>query len=146
MNYTYQDFQGDCKKIADQIIMSGHHIDYIVGVVRGGAIPAVCLSHLLELPMRCVSWSTFHPQQMREHAMDIADDIGEGKKILLVDDIIDSGRTVEELLDDWQQPREKVLIASLMNNSDLKVVPDFTGRSFSRKEMPEWIDFWWEKQ
>jgi hypothetical protein len=33
-----------------------------------------------------------------------------------------------------------------MNNSDLKVVPDFTGRSFSRKEMPEWIDFWWEKQ
>lgn len=146
MFYSYQDFHSDCKKIADDIIMSGKQIDYIVGVVRGGAMPAVCLSHLLELPMRCVSWSTFHPQQMREHALDVSEDIGDGKTILLVDDIIDSGRTIEELLDDWEQPRDKLLIAALMHNTDQNITPDFVGRQFSRKERTEWIDFWWEKQ
>jgi uncharacterized protein len=146
MFYSYQDFEVDCKKIANEIIMSGEQVDYIVGVVRGGVMPAVCLSHLLELPMRCVSWSTFHAQQLREHALDVSEDIEDGKKILLVDDIIDSGRTMEELLDDWEQPRDKILIATLVYNIDQSITPNFTGRSFSRNKMSDWIDFWWEKQ
>lgn len=145
MYYSYQEFQVDCKKIADGIIMGNHQIDYIVGIARGGLIPAVCISHILELPMRAVSWSTFHPLQMREHALDIAEDIRDGKKVLLVDDIIDSGRTMEELFEDWGQPREKILLACLLHNTDQSITPDFAGTTFSRKQMPEWIDFWWEK-
>jgi hypoxanthine-guanine phosphoribosyltransferase len=63
----------------------------------------------------------------------------------LVDDILDSGRTLQELLEDWQCERNKIKIAVLLHNTDQKIAPDFCGRKFSRTDTPEWIDFWWEK-
>ena len=145
MYYSSNDFLEDVDKIAHDVINSGIEIDYIVGITRGGLLPAVLLSHRLDVPMRTVSWSTFHKDQMREHAYDIADDISEGKKILLVDDILDSGRTMAELLDDWECSREKIKIAVLLHNTNQSIIPDFWGRRFSRTDTPAWIDFWWEK-
>ena len=146
MFYSSNDFIVDVDRIAHAVIKAGEEVDYIVGIARGGLIPAVILSHRLELPMRSVSWSTFHKDQMREHAYDIAEDIAEGKRVLLVDDILDSGRTIQELLEDWQCPRDRVKLAVLLHNTDQSIVPDFYGRKFSRETNPEWIDFWWEKQ
>lgn len=145
MYYSSNDFIDDVDKIANEVIVSGIEIDYIVGVTRGGLLPAVLLSHRLDVPMRTVSWSTFHKEQMREHAYDIADDISEGKNILLVDDILDSGRTVAELLEDWECDRDRIKIAVLLHNTTQSIIPDFWGRQFSRTTNPEWIDFWWEK-
>jgi hypoxanthine phosphoribosyltransferase len=145
MYYSHQDLISDVHKIADEIIADGNTYDYIVGIARGGLIPAVILSHYLDIPMRSVSWSTFHKDQMREHAYDIAEDIHEGKRILLVDDILDSGRTITELLDDWGCKGCPVSLAVMLYNTDQSIVPNFYGRKFSRTEIPEWIDFWWEK-
>ncbi len=145
MFYSNHDFIVDVDKIAHEVIQAGDPIDYIVGIARGGLIPAVLLSHRLDVPMRSVSWSTFHKEQMREHALDIAEDIQEGKRVLLVDDILDSGRTIQELMEDWDCKREQVKLAVLHHNTDQPIVPDFHGRKFSRTNNPEWIDFWWEK-
>lgn len=145
MYYSNSDFLDDVDKIAHDVIASGIEIDYIVGITRGGLLPAVLLSHRLDVPMRTVSWSTFHKDQMREHAYDVAEDICDGKKILLVDDILDSGRTMAELLEDWDCNRDNLKIAVLLHNTDQGIVPDFWGRQFSRTVNPEWIDFWWEK-
>lgn len=146
MNYTYTDCIADIDRIAHDVVTAGHKIDYIVGIARGGLIPAVMLSHRLDVPMRSVSWSTFHKDQMREHTWDIADDISEGKCILLVDDILDSGRTMAELLEDWECERSSLKIAVMMYNTSQTIVPDYYGRKFDRNKMPDWIDFWWEKQ
>lgn len=145
MYYSSNDFLEDVDKIANDVIVSGIEVDYIVGITRGGLLPAVLLSHRLDVPMRTVSWSTFHKDQMREHAYDIAEDISEGKRILLVDDILDSGRTMAELLEDWGCVRDKIKIAVLLHNTAQSIIPDFWGRQFSRTETPDWIDFWWEK-
>jgi uncharacterized protein len=145
MYYSSNDFLQDVDKIAHDVIANGSEIDYIVGITRGGLLPAVLLSHRLDVPMRTVSWSTFHKDQMREHAYDIAEDISEGKRILLVDDILDSGRTMAELLEDWGCVRDKIKIAVLLHNTNQSIIPDFWGRQFSRTETPDWIDFWWEK-
>lgn len=145
MYYSSNDFIDDVDKIANEVIVSGIEIDYIVGITRGGLLPAVLLSHRLDVPMRTVSWSTFHKEQMREHAYDVADDICEGKKILLVDDILDSGRTITELLDDWECGRDNIKIAVLLHNTNQSIVPDYWGRQFNRANTPDWIDFWWEK-
>lgn len=145
MFYSHLDFTQDADDLVHQITGSGKFYDYLVGVVRGGAIPAVYLSHRLGIPMRTVSWSTFHNDQMRESAMDIADDIADGKNILIVDDILDSGRTMVELLEDWGQPREKIGIAVLINNIRQPIQPDYFGRSIDRDVDKEWVNFWWEK-
>lgn len=145
MYYSSNDFTVDVDRIAHAVIKAGEEIDYIVGIARGGLLPAVLLSHRLDLPMRSVSWSTFHKEQMREHAYDIAEDIADGKRILLVDDILDSGRTIQELMEDWGCPRDKIKLAVLLCNTTQSISPDFYGRKFSREVNPEWIDFWWEK-
>lgn len=146
MRYSETNFVDDIDRIERNIINSGKHYDYIVGIVRGGAIPAVCLSHRLELPMKCVSWSTFHADQMKESAWDIAEDIADGKRILVVDDILDSGRTIKELLEDWDAKREQIDIAVLIYNTDQKIAPDYYGRKIDKGVDPSWVTFWWEKE
>jgi len=144
MYYDVKQFQIDLKHIADQIVASGKTYDYLVGIVRGGCIPAVYLSHRLGIPMRTVSWSTFHKEQMRECAMDIAEDVHDGKKILLVDDILDSGRTLKELFDDWGCARDKVDLSVLIYNKAQSIVPDFYGTVIDRDVSQDWVTFWWE--
>lgn len=144
MYYSFEDYSYDINSLVHQITGSGKFYDYVVGVVRGGAIPAVCLSHRLGIPMRTVSWSTFHNDQMREYAMDIAEDVANGKSILIVDDILDSGRTIKELMKDWECDRNKVGIAVLLYNIEQELRPDFYGRTIDRRTDKDWINFWWE--
>lgn len=144
MYYSCNDFLHDIDKLVFDIINSGKHFDYLVGIVRGGSIPAVCLSHRLELPMKSVAWSTFHGDQMKESALDIAEDIHDGKRILLVDDILDSGRTMRELLSDWDTDRSNIDVAVCIYNTDQKIVPDFYGRAIDKSKDPSWVTFWWE--
>ena len=144
MYYSVENFKEDADSLVKQIINSGEFYDYIVGIVRGGAIPAVYLSHRLGIPMRTVSWSTFHGDQMRESALDVAEDIADGKKILLVDDILDSGRTMRELLEDWGCDRSKVAMAVLVHNVRQETTPNFFGRTIDRETNTDWVDFWWE--
>lgn len=144
MYYTYEMFTDDCFRIVDEIKTAKKQYDYIVGVARGGSIPAVYLSHRLNLPMKNVSWSTFHAEQMRESAIDVADDIFEGKKILIVDDILDSGRTMKELMNDWGCKRNDIDIAVLVYNVGQDIIPTFYGRQINKNLNNEWIDFWWE--
>lgn len=144
MYYSFEDYKEDVDSLVKQIINSGQFYDYVVGVVRGGAIPAVYLSHRLGIPMRTVSWSTFHGDQMRESAMDIADDVAEGKKILVVDDILDSGRTMRELIEDWGCDRSQIGIAVLVHNVRQDTTPDYFGRKIDRETNKDWVYFWWE--
>lgn len=144
MNYGFEMFREDIQKLLDEINQDGADYDYIVGVVRGGAVPAACLSYHLGIPMRCVSWSTYHIDQMKETALDISEDIDMGKKILVVDDILDSGRTLKELIEDWGVKRDQFDLAVLIWNVGQDINPDFYGRQINREDNSDWITFWWE--
>lgn len=71
--------------------------DCIIGLKRGGLVPAVYFSHALETPMYVADVT---------HSLSKGDNLGwhdgalptiePGKNILIVDDILDSGYTVEE--------------------------------------------------
>ena len=50
--YTWSDIQSMCVGIGMQMYKDNWRPDYIVGITRGGAVPAVILSHLIEVPMR----------------------------------------------------------------------------------------------
>lgn len=144
MYYAYNDFRTDINKIVDEINYVGAKYDYVVGIVRGGAIPAVCLSHQLNIPMKCVSWSTYHQDQMKESAQDIAEDIRDGKKVLVVDDILDSGKTIAELIEDWAVDRNTFDIAAMIWNTAQGVTPNYHGRTINRDDNTDWVTFWWE--
>lgn len=122
--------------------------DTIVGLHRGGSIPAIHLSHKLNLPCISIDWSMVDGQ-LTERSLQDAQLLSrlvheEKKKVLIVDDIIDSGKTIQELLNRANIDRESVGIACLIYNDEQPIVPDTWGRKISRSVTPDWFEFWWE--
>ena len=118
-------FKGLILKICRDVSNSGWRPDYIVGITRGGLIPAVMISHYLGVPMKsldvslrdggdCVSNCGMaedalgYPKQERSVA-DKTDTAGVSllkerdtfKNILVVDDINDTGATFNWIMQDW---------------------------------------------
>lgn len=150
IKYKRKDFDKDIETLVTKIKKSKVKFNYIVALSRGGLIPGVVLSHKLELRLVPISWSTRDNPMDREYNCWIPEDINNGKKILVVDDIIDSGEALRTMFEDWNSSvgmkldYSNIYIASLIYNKDQSIVPEFYGTKISRKKTPEWFEFWWE--
>ena len=146
----------------------GFKPDYIVGLTRGGLVPAVMLSHYLDVPMHSLGVSLrdntgFGPESncwMAEDAYGYKSlDEQDPKNILIVDDINDSGATLNWIREDWQSgcmPDDTdrwntiwgntTRFAVMVNNeaSDFKDV-NYVGQSINKLEEPIWCVFPWEE-
>lgn len=150
--YTYSDFLSGITNIANQIKAGSWSPDYIVGIVRGGAIPAIYLSHMLKLPVVMLHWSSrdCHLAGGNESNTWIPDDVNCGKRVLIVDDIVDGGDTIREILNDWNRSLyhelvvQNIKIAALHYNSSQETIVDFYDQVIDRNEDSRWIVYPWE--
>lgn len=142
IDYTYDDFQAGIKTLVDQIDQTNHKYDYIIGLNRGGLIPAVTLSHQLSIPMLALNWQT-RDSNLRNIPDNIKNLIGD-KNILIVDDIVDSGESISLLLRELNNIC-CCNIASLVYNSDQSIISDYYHTIIQRSIDNRWIDFFWEK-
>ena len=81
--------------------------DYIVGLTRGGLVPAAMLSHYLDVPMHTLKVSLRDDNSGPESNLWMAEDAygvndAEPKNILIVDDINDSGASINWIINDWK--------------------------------------------
>ncbi len=147
MDITIDDFQEAIHRICTQVRESAIRFDFIVSISRGGLIPGVLLSHNLQIPLRVVEWST-RDTGLKLCPKDIARDAARGKSVLVVDDIVDSGITIRELIDSWEledTPNIKVACVVYNKAQDI-VIPDFYYEVIDKSEDNSWINFWWEKK
>lgn len=77
--------------------------DYIVGMNRGGLPPAVLLSHKFDIPHWPLTVRLRHGAPQVESTTWMVKDILAGKKLLIVDDICDSGATIKWIINSWQE-------------------------------------------
>jgi xanthine phosphoribosyltransferase len=166
-------------KLCRDIANSNWRPDYIVGLTRGGLIPAVMLSHYFDVPCETLkislrdSGSAESNLWMAEDAFGYVpkDQRGSGdadtdpafrKKILIVDDINDTGSTLEWIRQDWPSGclpnhpawnaiwNKNVRFAVLINNesSNYEHV-DYSGHNINKLDDPCWVVFpwenWWEQ-
>lgn len=138
MRYSFQEFDEDIHYLVKQIEQSSKKYDYVVGIKRGGLIPAVCISNALKVPLYSLSWSTrdFPYSDTRNSAL------APNSKILLVDDLCDSGKTLIGIKELYSFCN--IDTAVLLYNVDQTHIPNYYAKEFSRKEQKEFIDFWWE--
>jgi len=162
--------QSELEKIINdlcrKIVKSKWMPDYVVGITRGGLIPAVMISHYFELPMYALQVSLRDNAANNESNLWMAEDaFGYDKikkNILIVDDINDSGATINWIINDWQQnclPNDpywekvwnnNVKFLTIVDNlsSNCKVDIDYTGVEVNKAENSVWIDFpyetWWK--
>ena len=145
--------------------------DYVVGLTRGGLTPANLISQYLDVRMETLKVSlrdsSTGPESncwMSEDAFgyEVHDSMASSdgrKQILIVDDINDSGATLNWIRQDWQStclpndPRwvdeiwnHNVRFAVLVNNEASEFTDvDYVGLHINKLEEPIWCVFPWEE-
>ena len=116
--YSWTDVENMCLSISNQMFKENWKPDYIVGITRGGNVPATILSNMLgircetlKVSLRDDSTESESKLWMAEDAFGYEHDIAtfknrwnpsKRKNILIVDDINDTGATFNWIKQDWQ--------------------------------------------
>jgi hypoxanthine phosphoribosyltransferase len=99
--YSWQQVEGAVLDIARQINDHGWRPDYIVGIGRGGLVPANLLSQYTGIKMYSLDVSLRDSKDCVSN-LGMSEDAYQGEKILIVDDINDQGSTIAWIKKDWQ--------------------------------------------
>lgn len=162
-NYSWNKIQGAALDLIKQMNDEGFKPDLIVGITRGGLIPAVLISQYFSLPMATLNVSlleklTTEKALANESNRYLINEALTGRKILIVDDINDTGLTINWIKNDWQvgtsdyssQNRwneiwnTTVKFGVITNNEASNAVTDFSVYQINKAEKDEWIQFPWE--
>jgi len=155
--YTWQQVEGAVLDIARQMSAHDWKPDYIVGITRGGLVPANLLSQYTGIKMSSLDVSLRDGGDCVSNCS-MAEDAYEGKKILVVDDINDQGSTVAWIKKDWQASclpsntsiwdhvwGDNVRFAVLTHNlgSEFKD-PDYYVWTVDKRDEDSWLVYPWE--
>lgn len=117
--------------------------ELIVGIARGGLIPAVRLSHLLgDKLLRMIHIKFYKGVDLRQEKPELLADVGKlPKKVLIVDDVADTGETLEFVREHVRRKGAKeVRVATIAYKPRSKLKPDYYVF-----ETDKWIVFPWEE-
>ena len=136
--YSWQDVEKMCVQIVTQMYADNWCPDYIVGITRGGNVPATILSNMLNVRCEALKVSLRDDIQGPESNLWMSEDafgynnpeetgitgarwdLSLRKNILVVDDINDTGATFNWIKQDWESsclPQEDNAWASVWANN-----------------------------
>lgn len=176
--YTWQDVEGQTQELLRQMQVDNWRPDYVVGLTRGGLVPANLISQYLGCRMEtlkvklrdnllgevCESncWMAedafgYVPTEERGDS-GTRWDPARRKNILIVDDINDSGATLNWIKQDWQSgclPSESawntvwgnnVRVAVLVDNESSDAIIDvkYSAVNINKAAEDQWIVYPWE--
>lgn len=176
-SYSWDDVEAMCVDIALKMAKDGWMPDYIVGITRGGNIPATILSHMLNVRCEALKVALRDGEAgmcesncwMSEDAFGSVPydeqetfktrwDLSRRQKILIVDDINDTGATFNWIRQDWESscfPNEdsawgsvwhgNVRFAVLTDNLASEAHVDYCSDEVNKAENDVWLVYPWEK-
>ncbi len=140
---SWENFHHICKELVEKLPVED--IDIILGIARGGLYPATLISGMMR--------KEFYPLRITRRINDIVEyenpqwkidvtDVVRDKNILVVDDIADSGQTMQLVADRVKEKGGKVVkYLTLITHSWANPKPNFYGL-----ESDELIIFPWDVQ
>jgi hypoxanthine phosphoribosyltransferase len=135
------------RELATQVAASGYRPDIVLGIARGGLIPAATIAYALDVKnifMMSVEFYTGVDERLDLpvmlppllNAVDIA-----GASVLVLDDVADTGGTLKLLKDFCSEHVAEVRCAVLYEKPRSMVKCEYVWRRTDR-----WIDFPWSSQ
>lgn len=140
---TFDDVKGLTSEIIRQMALISYRPSIVVGISRGGLLPATLLSQYFRVPLIPLSYSN------RDHVFCEDLDMFNSRisiydKVLIVDDINDSGKTFNSL-NGTRWITKEYLTAALFEKPSSSWVCDFVGKEIKSNS---WIVFpledWWK--
>ena len=143
-SFTYEEFGEASRELAQQIVDSGYETDIVVAIARGGMLLAGSLAYALGVKSCGALNVEFYtgvgtrlpepvilPPMLDEASLD-------GKRVLLVDDVSDSGRTLALVIQLLEASGATVRTVVLYTKPHTVQEADYTWRRTDR-----WINFPW---
>ena len=114
-----------------------------MAVARGGLTLAHLMSQAMDMRNLYTLNSIHYEGDLKLDTFNIFNipDVSHAKKVLIVDDIVDSGETIREILKVLNKkfPNVEFRLATLFYKKTAVLKPDYY-----IKEANQWIDFFWE--
>jgi hypoxanthine phosphoribosyltransferase len=132
---TERDIKKHVSSIINQMVRANFKPDIVIGLSRGGIVPALLVSHYFN----CECY-------IRNKEETLFDVEFPQRSILVIDDINDSGSTLTAVNHELYQDLElrEIKYATLINNESSSFTVDFSGIDFNRLEQDDWFVFPWE--
>lgn len=145
--FTWDKIHADVQELANRYLETNPNPPHaIVAIGRGGFIPGVILSHLFKCSLIPCSTSSYKKQKKGRVNITAYPQLDGTyqKKLLVLDDLSDTGDTLERIKDCCIQCAGKfVETASLYIKTGTNHIPDYWCREFSRET---WLQFPWESK
>jgi hypoxanthine phosphoribosyltransferase len=143
---SWEEIYNLCLDLADEIKKNKFNPEVIVGIARGGWIPARILSDLLgnsyTANLKIDFYRGVGETKERPIITQTISTIVEGKKVLIADDVADSGKSLKVAKEHLEQcGATQVKIATIYYKPWSIIKPDFY-----IKETEAWIIFPWERK
>ncbi|MGQ4891119.1 MAG: phosphoribosyltransferase [Candidatus Njordarchaeia archaeon] len=132
-------------RLGKKILESGYNPDYLVGIARGGLVPLRILSDLFKnTNVLIVNVKLYRDIGERSEEVTFVQKVDidlEGQKVLLVDDVADTGLTIKAVVDYIKENKKvkEVKIATLHYKPWSVIKPDYY-----MEEVTDWIVYPWE--
>lgn len=139
--YPYEEFKEDVKLLANQL--QNLDVDALIGIARGGLTLTHALASALELrsvySINSIGYEG--TQKLDDIKVFNIPELSNYKSVILVDDIVDSGETIEKVLESLKEhyPNLKIQTLSIFYKDSATHNPDF-----KLHHADEWIEFFWE--
>jgi hypothetical protein len=131
---SFDDIKTHIQLFADQC--EPKQYDLIIGIARGGVVPAVMLSHAMKTPIDFVMWQT-RDGSTKEHEklMQLTSSF---ERVLIVDDMNDSGATINSIKQEVNNSKVDFFTVTQYNQTEHPI------RNYGIETHGEWVVFPWE--
>jgi len=144
---TWERFGSATRELARSVVDSGYEPEMVIAIARGGLVPAGALAYAIGIKAAGTLNVEFY-SDVEETLPDpvvleplLDTDAVIGKRLLVVDDVADSGRTLHLVLGLLRGHTPEVRSAVLYTKPRTIVRPDYSWRETDR-----WINFPWSTQ
>lgn len=144
---SHETFVTDVAALATAIASDPWQPTYLIGIGRGGLVPAVYLSHATGLPTLSCDLSAGVKDFADDVLVRLAQRTRDGERLLFVDDINDSGRTTGLLRAALARAGAKtgsIRFAALIDNAVSRERVDYRAQTIDRTTTKDWYVFPWE--
>jgi len=144
MNVDYDTVQSACESLSVKI--KKKKVDYIIGIGRGGLIPATILGYQLNKPIYNLGLSSYDDKKRTDNINEYQSGIdftalNRKKTILIVDDLSDSGNSLHYAVEKYSWAVKRVYTATIFLKDKSEFKPDFY---WDKVNSDTWIKFPWE--